>query len=81
MNCCCIGLCKLFVINGILWMFWISLYILKVWNKDDNIYVVVIYNMFNNLLVYYCIRLFKMNKIVNIGLLFEKMIYYYYYFL
>lgn len=62
-------------------MFWISLYILKVWNKDDNIYVVVIYNMFNNLLVYLCIRLFKMNKIVNIGLLFEKMIYYYYYFL
>lgn len=52
MNCRCIGLRKPFVTNGTLWTSWTSLYILKAWNKDDNIHVVVIYNTFNNLLAY-----------------------------
>lgn len=81
MNCRCIGLRKPFVTNGTLWTSWTSLYILKAWNKDDNIHVVVIYNTFNNLLAYYCTRLFEMNKIANIGLLFEKMIHHYYHLL
>lgn len=51
MYCRCIGLRRPFVTNGTLWTSWTNLYILKAWNKDDIIHVMVIYNKFNDLLV------------------------------